>query len=176
MGWASSAMAAVGCRLVASAPVRPPQQSGRGYNRWVEDGGEQVADLRNRQRDRVAAPGRRWGRLAGSEPLRIPLDRFRTAFELAPRHVEASAGSTVALEHDYFWSVPGDALYDVPDEPKTITIGQLSESWQHLEDLLADPNRAVDRHLVRLADVLRAIGQGTAQQPPHVRHDVERRG
>ncbi|MFI5831456.1 hypothetical protein ACIA6C_30095 [Streptomyces sp. NPDC051578] len=98
-----------------------------------------------------------------SEPLRIPLDQLRTAFELALQHIEASAGSAVALEHDYFWSIPGDELYDVPNEPKTITIGQLSESWQHLEDLLADPNRAVGHHLVWLADVLHAIGQDTAQ-------------
>ncbi|MFG3545664.1 hypothetical protein [Streptomyces clavifer] len=98
-----------------------------------------------------------------NEPLRIPLDQLRTAFELALQHIEASAGSAVALEHDYFWSVPGDELYEVLNEPRTITIGQLSESWQHLEDLLADPNRAVGHHLVWLADVLRAIGQDTAQ-------------
>ncbi|MFI5639509.1 hypothetical protein ACIA8H_19115 [Streptomyces goshikiensis] len=97
-----------------------------------------------------------------SEPLRIPLEQLRTAFELALQHIEASAGSAVALEHDYFWSVPGDELYDVPNEPGTITIGQLSESWQHLEDLLANPNRVVGHHLVWLADVLRAIGQDTA--------------
>ncbi|MFJ5135989.1 hypothetical protein [Streptomyces sp. NPDC088707] len=98
-----------------------------------------------------------------SEPLQIPLDQLRHAFELALQHVEASAGSAVALEHDYFWSVPGDELHDVPNEPRTITIGQLSESWQHLEDLLADPNRAVGHHLAWLADVLRAIGQSAAQ-------------
>lgn len=62
----------------------------------------------------------------GSEPLRIPLDQLRHAFELALQHVEASASGEVVLEHDYFWSVPGDELYDVPNEPGTITIGQLS--------------------------------------------------
>ncbi len=99
-----------------------------------------------------------------NDPLQIPLDQLRHAFELALHHIEASAGSeVVALEHDYFWSVPGDELYDVPNQPRTITIGQLSESWQHLEDLLADPGRAVGQHLVWLADILRAIGQTTAQ-------------
>ncbi|MFJ7158641.1 hypothetical protein ACIQUQ_27380 [Streptomyces sp. NPDC101118] len=98
-----------------------------------------------------------------SEPLQIPLDRLRQAFDLALQHIEASAGSTVALQHDYFWSVPGDEAYDVLDEPGTITIGLLSESWQHLEDLLADPDRVVGHHLVWLADVLRAIGQDTAR-------------
>ncbi|WP_326816320.1 hypothetical protein OIE61_01915 [Streptomyces sp. NBC_01762] len=99
------------------------------------------------------------------EPLQIPLDELRRAFELALRHIEATAGSTVTLGHDHFWSVPGDELYDVHNEPTAITIGQLSESWQHLEGLLADEDRAVGYHLVRLADVIRAIGQDTAGQP-----------
>ncbi|MFE3526742.1 hypothetical protein ACFXOD_35165 [Streptomyces sp. NPDC059161] len=51
-----------------------------------------------------------------SEPLQIPLDQLRHAFELALQHIEAAAGSTVALERDYFWSVPGDELYDVTNE------------------------------------------------------------
>ncbi|WP_326601212.1 hypothetical protein OG930_01830 [Streptomyces sp. NBC_01799] len=96
------------------------------------------------------------------ELMQIPLDQLRRAFDLALRHIEAAAGSTVTLEHDYFWSVPGDELYDVHNEPTAITIGQLSESWQHLEGLLADEDRAVGHHLVWLADVIRAIGQDTA--------------
>ncbi|MFJ5634352.1 hypothetical protein ACIQF5_17130 [Streptomyces goshikiensis] len=94
-----------------------------------------------------------------SESPEITLDGLRRAFEVALQHIEVSVGETVALERDYFWSVPGDELYDVLNEPRTITIGQLSESWQHLEDLLAEPDRVVGHHLVWLADVLRAIGQ-----------------
>ncbi len=48
---------ATSCCLVASAPAGPVQQSGRGHGRWVEDSGEQVADLRDGQRDRIAAAG-----------------------------------------------------------------------------------------------------------------------
>ncbi len=99
--------------------------------------------------------------LMASEPLQIPLDQLRHAFDAALRHVEASAGHTVALGEEYFWSVPGDELYDVLNEPKSLTIGQLSESWQHLEDLLAHEDRALGYHLVWLADVIRAIGQET---------------
>ncbi|NUL06100.1 hypothetical protein HRW07_23300 [Streptomyces lunaelactis] len=99
-----------------------------------------------------------------SEPLQIPLDQLRQAFEVSLHHVEASAGSTVPLKHDYFWSVPGDELYDPYNRPGELTMGQLSESWQHLEDLLADQDRALGYHLVWLADVLRAIGQDIVRQ------------
>ncbi|MEV4430149.1 hypothetical protein ACN9M0_34290 [Streptomyces sp. R-07] len=64
---------------------------------------------------------------------------------------------------DYFWSVRATNSTTSPNEPRTITIGQLSESWEHLEDLVANPDRAVGHHLVWLADVLRAIGQSTTR-------------
>ncbi|MFE7582343.1 hypothetical protein ACFU5Y_12405 [Streptomyces gardneri] len=94
-----------------------------------------------------------------SEPLQIPIDQLRRALDVALRHIEASAGPTVTLKEDLFWSVPVDELYDVASEPQDLTIGQLSESWQHLEDLLARQDQAVGYHLVWLADVIRAIGQ-----------------
>ncbi len=94
------------------------------------------------------------------EPLCVSLAELRGSFDALLRHVEASvAGDEIALDRDYFWSIPADELYDVAEEPGNLTIGQLSESWQHLRDLLADQDRAVGYHLVWLADVLRAIGQ-----------------
>ncbi|MDA5282152.1 hypothetical protein [Streptomyces sp. Isolate_45] len=94
-----------------------------------------------------------------TEPVRIPIDQLRRALDVALRHIEASAGPTVTLEEDLFWSVPADELYSIGAEPRAFTIGELSESWQHLEDLLAHQDRAVGHHLVWLADVIRAIGQ-----------------
>ncbi|WP_030245720.1 hypothetical protein [Streptomyces sp. NRRL S-350] len=94
------------------------------------------------------------------EPLYVSLAELRRSFDVLMRHVEAAeAGDAVALDKDYFWSIPSDELYDVTREPDDLTIGQLSESWQHLRDLLADQDRALGYHLVWLADVLRAIGQ-----------------
>ncbi|MBO0513728.1 hypothetical protein [Streptomyces beijiangensis] len=94
-----------------------------------------------------------------AEPVQIPIDQLRRALDVALRHIEASAGPTVTLKEDLFWSVSADEQYSIDAEPQALTIGQLSESWQHLEDLLAHQDRAVGHHLVWLADVIRAIGQ-----------------
>ncbi|WP_316528165.1 hypothetical protein [Kitasatospora brasiliensis] len=94
------------------------------------------------------------------DPLQVSLDQLRRSFDVLIRHIEGTTkDGTVALDEDYFWSIPSDELYDVTKEPATLTIGQLSESWQHMQDLLADEDRALGYHLVWLADVLRAIGQ-----------------
>ncbi|WP_067473675.1 hypothetical protein [Nocardia amamiensis] len=95
------------------------------------------------------------------DPLGVSLDELRRVFGVLLNHVEAvTADEAVVLGKDYFWSVPLAEQYDVYNEPADLTIGQLSESWQHLQDLLADPDRALRYHLVWLADVLRAMGQG----------------
>ncbi|MEV6140599.1 hypothetical protein AB0L63_32085 [Nocardia sp. NPDC051990] len=93
------------------------------------------------------------------ESLRVDLTQLRRSFDVLLSHVRAAvAGDTVALDKDYFWSIPSDELYDPFNAPADLTIGSLADSWQHLSDLLADPDRAVGYHLVWLADVLRAIG------------------
>ncbi|MBF6296731.1 hypothetical protein IU459_04135 [Nocardia amamiensis] len=93
------------------------------------------------------------------EPLCVSLDELRRAIDVLLDHVEAAtAGETVALDKDYFWSIPPGELYDVYNKPADLTIGQLSECWQHLKDLLADSDGALGYHLVWLADILRAMG------------------
>ncbi|MGA5817559.1 hypothetical protein ACPC54_06830 [Kitasatospora sp. NPDC094028] len=94
------------------------------------------------------------------EPLNVSLAELRAAVDVLLRHLEAgAAGGAVALEADYFWAVPPRETYDVTREPGELTIGQVSESWQHLRALVADQDGAVGHHLVWLADVLRAIGR-----------------
>ncbi|MFF2745252.1 hypothetical protein ACFVVA_06895 [Kitasatospora sp. NPDC058048] len=92
------------------------------------------------------------------EPLSVSFAELRSSFDVVLRHMEAAAaGDAVALDNDYFWSIPPNDLYDVTRTPDELTIGQLSESWQHLRDVVADPDRALSHHLTWLADVLRAI-------------------
>lgn len=95
-----------------------------------------------------------------ADPLTVPIAELRRTFELTVAYIEVAASAqSVTLDQDYFWSVPAEELYDVYNTPSNLTIGQLSESWQLLRDLLADEDRALGYHLVWLADVLRAIGQ-----------------
>jgi hypothetical protein len=70
--------------------------------------------------------------------------------------VESGVGAATAAA-----SVRAIPLHRIGSGHRTHTIGQLSESWQHLEDLLAHEDRAVGYHLVWLADVIRAIGHRT---------------
>lgn len=91
-------------------------------------------------------------------PLQIPIAELRRLLEVVLHHVEVTAGDVVAVDKDYFWSIPPDELYDVPNQPTDLTIGQVSECWENLQLLLADNDRALAYDLVWLAEVLRTIG------------------
>jgi hypothetical protein len=100
-----------------------------------------------------------------SQDLSVSIRRLHEAFERAIDYLAEQEGSAIPLSHDYFWSIPADELYDVYSRPATITIGQVSESWQHIEDLLDGKTDFLNYHLIWLSDVLRAIGQDVGPEP-----------
>lgn len=91
-------------------------------------------------------------------PGEVTTDQLRAAMAALLDHVDVVNGPVVRFEHDYFWSVPADAAYDMKARPAELTIGQLSESIENLEATVGDPERVLAFGLVWLGDVLRAVG------------------
>ncbi|MFF2546203.1 hypothetical protein ACFVUY_27025 [Kitasatospora sp. NPDC058063] len=95
-----------------------------------------------------------------NEPdVRISLERLREALDVLVRHVAAGVpAGEIAIQQDAFWSVPVASMADVYSGPPELTIGMVSESWSHVEEMIDDEDKVVGYGLVWLADVLRAIG------------------
>ncbi|NJP65698.1 MULTISPECIES: hypothetical protein [Streptomyces] len=89
--------------------------------------------------------------------VEIPVDKLKNVIDLLMERIQTDE-QVLDIEADAFWSVPRDQAYNVYSEPQNLTIGMLSESWGHLEDMLSDPDRVVGHGFVWLSDVLRAIG------------------
>ncbi|GAB3572617.1 hypothetical protein GCM10027445_30440 [Amycolatopsis endophytica] len=96
--------------------------------------------------------------------LFISVLELRALCDRLLKHLSELEGEGVQVERDYFWSIPDEDLYDVYSEPETFTVGQVSESIGHLRALLADESIQPTRHIVWLADVLRAIGTPAARR------------
>jgi hypothetical protein len=94
--------------------------------------------------------------------LTVSMDVVRAALEAALAEFEANHGTAVSVPMDYFWSIPAESLYSVESDPVGLTIGQLSETYEHLEHIAAGTSEPIDYSLVWLADILRAI----ADPPP----------
>jgi hypothetical protein len=73
-------------------------------------------------------------------------------------HLEDRHGPEVLLNRDMFWSISMDELYDIYQQPTTLTIGQLSENWGFLEQIVEERSAPVGYALVWLGEILRALG------------------
>jgi hypothetical protein len=93
-----------------------------------------------------------------TEYLQIPVEDLRRAAELLLEHVRSAHGEMIEIEHDMFWAIPPDALYDVYEKPAELTIGQLTESWDNVSGMVREEQPPLSYGLVWLSDVLRAIG------------------
>lgn len=93
-----------------------------------------------------------------AEYLQISTLLLREAFDVLLQHIEEVEGREIQVEHDYFWSIPAENIYDIYHEPRNFTIGQLSESVGHLQEFVANSEGVIPYGLVWLSDVLRAVG------------------
>ncbi|MCU1644952.1 MAG: hypothetical protein JWN03_5227 [Nocardia sp.] len=90
----------------------------------------------------------------------ITYERLIEVFNVLIAHTKSrSVGETVSIGDDYFWSVPIAEMNAVSEDPPSLTIGQISESWSNIETMLAD-DYVISYGLVWFADVLRAIAKG----------------
>jgi len=94
-----------------------------------------------------------------TEQIQIPIATLKQAARVLLEHVEELDGDVVSVDHDYYWAIAPEQLYDVFREPAELTIGQLTECLDHLNSIIADPGTATSYGLVWLADLLRAVGQ-----------------
>jgi hypothetical protein len=93
------------------------------------------------------------------------VQQLRTLFELLIQRVADDEGETVSLQRDYFRSIAPDVLYNPYVDPGKLGIGQLSESWDNLAELLRDDSLSIRYHLVWLADIIRALGHDETRTP-----------
>jgi hypothetical protein len=91
--------------------------------------------------------------------IRIELDELTRALELILQHVRAYQNGPVEIAEDYYWEIPQAQLYDPTKDPSSFTIGQLSEDWTRIEQLLKGEAPPIGYALVWLGSILRAVGQ-----------------
>ncbi|MBC3989280.1 hypothetical protein H8N00_10395 [Streptomyces sp. AC563] len=95
--------------------------------------------------------------------VEIPVVKLKAVVDALMERFDTN-GQVLEIDREEFWSVSVDEAYDVYSEPQDLTIGTLSESWSHLEDMLVDPERVVSHGFIWLADVFRALGDEATHQ------------
>lgn len=65
-------------------------------------------------------------------------------------------GNEVEIDKDYYWNISLEEKYDPYNKPKNITLGQLSDDYNELVNIL-DSGDEIPYDLIRVARILEAL-------------------
>ncbi len=79
----------------------------------------------------------------------VSIAELRAAADQIFDHLVAENGPDVALQHDYFWSVPQGEIFDMTQQPSALTVGQVSESIEFLRSAAGKDRLAYELRVAR---------------------------
>jgi hypothetical protein len=94
-----------------------------------------------------------------SEALRISIQDLRQVFGVLLDELASATGEVLEIPDTPFWAIPADMRRNVYEEPRDLTIGQLSEAWDNARATTSSDEVPLRYGFVWLADVLREIGE-----------------
>lgn len=91
--------------------------------------------------------------------MEIQISDLRQVCTLLFLHLEQHGHRSVKIPYDYYWNIPNTVRYDVYTPPSNFTIGQLSDDWNELKNMLGSQHEPLFYGFVWLSAILRAIGE-----------------
>lgn len=75
------------------------------------------------------------------------------------QHLENTGQRELEIEEDLYWDIPASKRYLPYQEPDELTLGQLSDDWSEVSQMIAGERELVAYGLVWLSAVLRRVGE-----------------
>ena len=91
--------------------------------------------------------------------MKVSTEELRRAALALLQHVEQSGQKEFEIAEDFYWDIPAEKRYAPYEEPKELTMGQLSDDWSEVTQMVSGNREPVAYGLVWLAAVLRRVGE-----------------
>ena len=89
--------------------------------------------------------------------MKINLDEISKLVVLLLSNLRNSKGNEIELKSDYYWDISNEELYSPYDEPKDISLGQLSDDLNEIYRLSKSHEEAIPYDLKRIAEILKVL-------------------
>lgn len=89
--------------------------------------------------------------------MKVNLDEIQKITFLLLSKLREQKGNEVKLENDFYWDISSDELYKPYDNPKTISLGQLSDDLIEIDRLSKSKDKAIPYDLKRISEILKAL-------------------
>lgn len=70
--------------------------------------------------------------------MKIDIEKLKKVTELVFKYIEENEIKEISFDHDYYWSISDEHLYDFKKDPSTFTMGQLTDDYQEIIKDLSD--------------------------------------
>ena len=91
--------------------------------------------------------------------MRITLESLRRVSTALFDQLESRGYQAIDVPQDYYWEVDRAQRHNLDAEPENLSVGQLSEDWFNLQEMLRDESLCAAYGLTWLAALLREIGE-----------------
>ena len=91
--------------------------------------------------------------------MNVKVSELRAIADQLFTYLEETGRSEFEISEDYYWSIEKEEVYDPYKEPKDLTMGQLSDDWNELSDILKGESPPIGYALVWLSAILRIVGE-----------------
>lgn len=88
--------------------------------------------------------------------MKVNVDYIKKITSLLLERLKESKGNEIEIKNDYYWDISEDELYSPYEEPKNITLGQLSNDLEEVQRLNKSDD-AIVYDLKRLSQILKVL-------------------
>jgi hypothetical protein len=89
--------------------------------------------------------------------MKINIDELQLILSQLLSRLKESKGADIELNNDFYWDIPSEELYNPYQEPKELTLGQLSDDWQEIKRLTDNQLDSIPYDLKRVSNILKAL-------------------
>jgi hypothetical protein len=88
--------------------------------------------------------------------MKVNIDEIQKIISLLLSKLKESKGNEIEISNDYYWDISQDELYSPYEEPKNVTLGQLSDDLEEVQRLIKSDD-AIMYDLKRLSNILKVL-------------------
>lgn len=88
--------------------------------------------------------------------MKIDLKELQQIISLLLLDLKRKQGNEIELTSDFYWDIASDEIYNPYEEPKNISLGQLTDDWETMKSS-AQTERLIAYDLQRVSNILKAL-------------------
>jgi hypothetical protein len=91
--------------------------------------------------------------------MQIHTSELKIAMKKLISHLEDTNHQSIEISNDFYWDISEDERYNMEENPKDFLVGQITEDWDFIQQIIKGQNEPTSYALVWLGKILQAIGE-----------------